>query len=89
MREDRRRARDPTPPRSPDPPGREKGNDMSEYGTLTDYITGEAIRPATEGELETSRAAGETGAFDLDDRTVFVAGGGDSDAMVVEHENES
>lgn len=39
---------------------------MSEYGTLTDYVTGETIRPATVDELEASRSAGETGAFTVD-----------------------
>lgn len=48
------------------------------YGTLTDYITGEEIRPATAYELAQSLAADETGAFSLDDgRTVFVASGGE------------
>lgn len=47
----------------------------AEYGILTDYTTGEEIRPATTDEHARSLAAGETGAFDLDGRVVFVAGG--------------
>jgi hypothetical protein len=47
----------------------------NEYGILTDYITGEPIRPATADEHARSLAASEVGAFDLDGRTVFVAGG--------------
>lgn len=47
----------------------------AEYGILTDYATGEEIRPATADEHARSLAAGETGAFDLDGRVVFVAGG--------------
>lgn len=39
---------------------------MNEFGTLTDYVTGEAIRPATEAERDASRSAGETGAFTVD-----------------------
>ena len=45
--------------------------------TLTDYQTGEAIRPATRGEHQRSREAERangTGAFLLDGRSVFVAG---------------
>jgi hypothetical protein len=49
------------------------------FGTLTDYVTGEAIRPATAEELAQSDAKLEsgdsdsyTGAFDLDGRAVFV-----------------
>lgn len=45
--------------------------------TLTDYQTGEAIRPATHGEHLRSREAERengTGAFLLDGRSVFVAG---------------
>jgi 1,4-dihydroxy-2-naphthoyl-CoA synthase len=51
----------------------------TDHGTLTDYITGDAIRPATADELAQSLAAaqkdGGAGAIDLDGRTVFVAGG--------------
>jgi len=60
---------------------------MSEHGTLTDYATGEQIRPATREEWERSTQAGETGAFKLDGRTVFVEGGGEPDHMVVRHED--
>lgn len=55
---------------------------MSEHGTLTDYTTGEEIRPATLEEWQRSTQAGETGAFDLGGRTVFVAGGGEPDQTV-------
>jgi len=48
----------------------------TEYGTLTDYTTGEELRPATRGEWLASLDAGETGAFkDVAGRAVFVAGG--------------
>jgi hypothetical protein len=47
----------------------------NEYGTLTDYTTGEQIRPATADEHARSLAGGDAGAFDLDGRAVFVAGG--------------
>jgi hypothetical protein len=47
----------------------------TDYGILTDYRTGEQIRPATAAEHARSLAAGETGAFELDGRSVFVAGG--------------
>jgi hypothetical protein len=47
-----------------------------DHGTLTDYTTGEAIRPATAAEHAQSLAAGETGAYADDELgTVFVAGG--------------
>jgi hypothetical protein len=50
-----------------------------DHGTLTDYTTGEAIRPATAAEHAQSLAAGETGAYrDDDGRAVFVAGGPES-----------
>lgn len=47
--------------------------------TLTDYLTGTQIRPATREEWARSKHAaahepGGTGAFDLDGRSVFVAG---------------
>lgn len=47
-------------------------SNTTEYGTLTDYQTGEAIRPATKAELEKSIEAGDTGVFDLDGRSVWV-----------------
>jgi hypothetical protein len=47
----------------------------NEYGTLRDYTTGDPIRPATADEHARSLTAGEVGAFDLDGRIVFVAGG--------------
>jgi hypothetical protein len=50
----------------------------TDYGTLTDCVTGEQIRPATAAEHARSLAAGETGAFELDGRGVFVAGGPES-----------
>lgn len=53
----------------------------SDYGTLHDYQTGEAIRPATADELVQSLAAGESGAFDLDGRSVYV--GRDQDPALV------
>jgi hypothetical protein len=52
---------------------------MSDYGTLTDYTTGEDIRPATWEELQQSLTVVETGTFLLDGRSVFVEGG-DTDA---------
>lgn len=53
--------------------------ETTDYGTLTDYVTGEPIRPATADEHARSLAAGETGAFgDEDGRAVFVAGGPES-----------
>lgn len=53
----------------------------SAYGTLTDYVTGEQIRPAARDEWLTSIQAGETGAFrDDDGRDLFVAGGPESEA---------
>jgi hypothetical protein len=56
---------------------------MSTYGTLTDYQTGESLRPATAAEWRrTADAVNDnlspgsyTGGFDLDGRTVYVAGG--------------
>lgn len=46
--------------------------------TLTDYLTGEPIRPATREEWQRSadaaRTGDGTGAFTLDGRAVFVAG---------------
>lgn len=44
---------------------------MSDYGTLTDYTTGEEIRPATRDEWSKSIRA--------DGRAVFVAGGPEID----------
>lgn len=53
---------------------------MSDYGTLTDYVTGEEIRPATRDEWLTSIQVGEIGAYrDDDGRSVFVAGGPESE----------
>lgn len=43
-----------------------------------DYRSGQAIRPATAAEHAQSLAAGETGAFELDGRAVFVEGGPES-----------
>ncbi len=53
---------------------------MNEYGTLTDYTTGEPIRVASRDEWLTSIRAGETGAFEQDGRAMFVAGGPESEA---------
>jgi hypothetical protein len=50
-------------------------SETTDYGTLTDYRTGEPIRPATAAEHAQSLAAGEAGVFELDGRSVFVAGG--------------
>jgi hypothetical protein len=47
----------------------------SPFGVLTDYTTGEELRAATADEHGLSLAAGETGAFEIDGRVVFVAGG--------------
>lgn len=54
------------------------------FGILTDYATGELIRPATGGEWRKTAdayhgggAGGYTGAFDLDGRAVYVDGGPD------------
>jgi hypothetical protein len=47
-----------------------------EYGTLTDYRTGESLRPATREEWVKSVNAGETGVFrDHNGLDLFVAGG--------------
>lgn len=43
------------------------------YGDLTDYNTGEYIRPATKAELAASKSAGPTGGFLLGNRIVFVS----------------
>lgn len=51
-------------------------SDPAPYGTLTDYRTGEPIRPAAADEHARSLASEYDGAFtDNDGRTVFVAGG--------------
>lgn len=58
---------------------------MTYWGALTDYATGEVIRPATEDEWKRTRdmvlsgsAGGESGAWEDDDgRTVWVDGGPD------------
>lgn len=39
---------------------------MSDYGTLTDYTTGESIRPATRDEWLRSVVAGSNGVFFVD-----------------------
>lgn len=57
---------------------------MTAYGILTDYTTGEDIRAATADEHARSLAAGETGAFDLDGRAVFVAGGPEEPTYTVQ-----
>ena len=50
-----------------------------DYGTLRDYSTGDAIRPATERELLASIAAAEidggAGAFECEGRVCYVEGG--------------
>jgi hypothetical protein len=58
-----------------------------EYGTLTDYITGEQIRPATADEHARSLAAGEVGAFELDGQSVFVAGGPETATTQTVHQD--
>jgi hypothetical protein len=55
-------------------------NETKTYGTLTDYATGQPIRPATAGELkrtEDKLASGDSDAYtgawtDEDGRAVFV-----------------
>ncbi len=44
----------------------ERHDQGADYGILTDYTTGEAIRPATEAERDASRAAGGPGVFRVD-----------------------
>jgi hypothetical protein len=46
-----------------------------EYGTVVDQHSNTNIRAASRDEWLTSVRAGESGTFDLDGRTVFVAGG--------------
>jgi len=43
------------------------------YGSLSDYKTGEYIRPATRQEASASKAAGQTGAFICGHRVCFVS----------------
>ena len=47
-----------------------------QYGELTDYRTGDVLRPATPSELHSSRTAAETdggaGVIDVDGRSCFV-----------------
>lgn len=60
---------------------------MSDYGTITDYQTGEAIRPATLPEwrrtadkLNSGESDSYTGAWnDSDGQAVYVAGGPDAE----------
>ena len=47
------------------------------FGTLCNYHTGDAIRPATRDELMESRDAGDVGAFQADDGTICYVEGGD------------
>lgn len=50
---------------------------LPDHGALTDYATGESIRPATAEERKASLAAAEldngVGAIKVDGRTVYVA----------------
>jgi len=43
-----------------------------EHGTLTDYATGEPIRPATRDERRESDEAGPEGVIVVDGRSVYV-----------------
>lgn len=42
-------------------------------GTLHDYQSGEAIRPATPAEIEASRNAGPEGVIEIDGRSCYVS----------------
>lgn len=53
--------------------------DTSTYGILTDYTTGDQIRPATRDELHASLDAGYEGVIEVAGQAVFVDGG-DEDA---------
>ena len=44
-----------------------------EDGTLHDYQSGEAIRPATPAEIEASRNAGHEGVIEVDGRSCYVS----------------
>jgi hypothetical protein len=46
--------------------------ERGDYGTLTDYGTGEAIRPATRDEALESYEAGPEGAIESNGRSVYV-----------------
>ena len=48
-------------------------NTASEFGTLYNYKTGEAIRPATEAEAKESAAAGDSGVILVDGVACYVA----------------
>ena len=48
------------------------GNSSDDNGTLHDYKTGEAIRPATPAEIEASRNAGHEGVIEVDGRSCYV-----------------
>ena len=47
-------------------------NASDEDGTLHDYKTGDAIRPATALEIEASRNAGPEGVIEVDNRSCYV-----------------
>ena len=49
------------------------GNSSDDNGTLHDYKTGEAIRPATPAEIEASRNAGHEGVIEVDGRSCYVS----------------
>lgn len=48
----------------------------NDFGTLCDYNTGDAIRPATKAERDASREAGDTGVFLIDEDGDIVDEGG-------------
>ena len=48
-------------------------NSADEDGTLHDYQSGEAIRPATPAEIEASRNAGHEGVIEVDGRSCYVS----------------
>ena len=49
------------------------GNSSDEDGTLHDYKTGEAIRPAMPAEIEASRNAGHEGVIEVDGLSCYVS----------------
>ena len=48
-------------------------NSANEDGTLHDYQSGEAIRPATPAEIEASRNAGHEGVIEVNGRSCYVS----------------
>ena len=49
------------------------GNSSDDDGTLHDYQSGEAIRPATPAEIEASRNAGHEGVIEVDGRSCYAS----------------